>query len=172
MRADEFTQIDEMARSTGGLDYEKSVADTLKKILPNFKSQVKFANIDCATAGFCNVGVDLELDINGSKFDIELKQNSDAQMGGTSVRYNADTDEAEIVNSASIDEEAKPLFIAATRAKKDTIIEYVNFIRTQKPVELNGKVPHRMPLAGVSKEAWLAAKKKWSIKKIKLCYTI
>jgi hypothetical protein len=159
MRAREFTQIDEMAKATGGLNYEKSVADTLKRILPNFKEHVKFVNMDCGTAGFCNVGVDLELDVDGNDFNIEIKQNTRAQMGGTSVRYNADTDVAEIVNSASIDEEAKPLFIAAVKTKKEDIIRFVDFIRIQEPVELNGKVKYKIPLSGITEDAWNASVK-------------
>lgn len=157
MRFFEFdTFVDEKA-SIGGLEYEKKISSVLQQILPQFKDQAKFVSLDCGTAGFCAFGVDLELDILGNNFNVEIKQSQKAQMGGTSVRYNPDTDSAEIVNAGSIDEESKPYFIEAVKSKKDEIIRWVDTVRKQPPPELHANIPYRFPVSGVTKEAWQAA---------------
>ena len=157
MRFYEFTTpIDEKA-STGGLEYEKTVASVLQQILPQFKDQAKFVSLDCGTAGFCAFGVDLELDVGGKDFNVEIKQSKLAQMGGTSIRYNPDTDTAEIVNADTIDDESKPYFISAAKSKKDEIIAWIDTIKQQEPAELHANLPYKFPVAGVTKEAWGAA---------------
>ncbi len=149
------TPIDEKA-SVGGLEYEKTVSSVLQKILPQFKDQAKFVSLDCGTAGFCAFGVDLELDVAGKDFNVEIKQSKKAQMGGTSIRYNPDTDTAEIVNADSIDDESKPYFISAAKSKKDEIIKWIDTVRQQVPSELHANLPYKFPVAGVTKEAWSA----------------
>jgi hypothetical protein len=157
MRFFEFDlPIDEKS-STGGLEYEKTVSSVLQKILPQFKDQAKFVSLDCGTAGFCAFGVDLELDINGQDFNVEIKQNIKVQMGGTSIRFNPQTDTAEIVNTETIDEESKPYFIEAVKSKKDEIIDWVDIIRKQPPPELHENLPYKFPVSGITKEAWQAA---------------
>jgi hypothetical protein len=157
MRFFEFnTFIDEKA-ALGGLEYEKTVSSVLQQILPQFKDQAKFVSLDCGTAGFCAFGVDLELDVAGKDFNVEIKQSKKAQMGGTSVRYNPNTDTAEIVNADSIDDESKPYFVSAAKSKKDEIIAWIDTIRAQEPAELHANLPYKFPVAGVTKDAWQAA---------------
>ncbi len=157
MRLYEFdVPIDEKA-SLGGLEYEKTVSSVLQQILPQFKDQAKFVSLDCGTAGFCAFGVDLELDIGGKDFNVEIKQNTKAQMGGTSVRYNPETDSAEIVNTGAIDEDSRPYFISAVKSKKDAIVNWIDVIRKQPPPELHANLPYKFPVSGVTKEAWQAA---------------
>lgn len=150
----------------GGLEYEQVVSSVLQKILPQFKGMAKFVKLDCGTAGFCRFGVDLELDVNGKDFNVELKQNATAQMGGTSVRYNPNTDQAEIVNADTIEEDSKPFFIAAAKSKKDDIINYIEFIKQQEPAELHANLPFKFPLSGITKEAWTAAQSQGLLKKL------
>lgn len=154
MRFFEFdTPIDEKA-NTGGLEYEKTISSVLQKILPQFKDQAKFVSLDCGTAGFCAFGIDLELDVAGKDFNVEIKQNKNAQMGSTSVKYNPDTDTAEIANADSVDDESKPYFISAAKNKKDEIIAWIDTIRQQDPPELHANLPYKFPVAAVTKEAW------------------
>jgi hypothetical protein len=148
-----------MAAGTGGLEYETSVVDAVKQTIPHFQDRVKFTNLNYATAGYSSVGIDLELQVNGAPFNIEIKQNKDAQMGGTSIRYNPATDLAEIVNSDTIDDEAQPYFLNAIQSKKDAILAFLDYMRKQEPHELHSKIPERFPISGVTKEAWTNAVK-------------
>jgi len=150
--------LDEMAASIGGIEYERSVVDVLKRVIPKIKKgDVRFIDVSCGTAGFCRYGIDLELDVAGNDFNIELKQNTKAQMGGTSVRYDPQSDRAEIVNTESIAEEFKPFFVSAVKSKKENVTKFIDFIKQQEPLELHSKIPYRFPLSSITKEAWNAA---------------
>ena len=156
---DIIESISEMAASTGGLEYETHVVHSVQKTLSHFDDRVKFTNLNFATAGYSSVGIDLELQVNGAPFNIEIKQNKDAQMGGTSIRYNPATDSAEIVNRDTIDDEAEPYFLNAIQSKKDAILAFLDYMRKQEPLELHSKIPERFPISGVTKQAWTNAVK-------------
>jgi hypothetical protein len=160
MKIKEITEnISEMAASTGGLKYETHVVKAVQETLPHFQNRVKFTNLNFATAGYSSVGIDLELQVNNSPFNIEIKQNKDAQMGGTSIRYNPATDAAEIVNRDTIDDEAEPYFLNAIQSKKEAILAFLDYMRKQEPLELHSKIPERFPISGVTKQAWTNAVK-------------
>ena len=160
MKINEIVEsITEMSISAGGLEYETAVVDSVKQTIPHFQERVKFTNLNYATAGYSSVGIDLELQVNGAPFNIEIKQNKDAQMGGTSIRYNPATDSAEIVNRDTIDDEAEPYFLNAIQSKKDAILAFLDYMRKQEPLELHSKIPERFPISGVTKKAWTNAVK-------------
>jgi hypothetical protein len=160
MKIKEITEsISEMAASTGGLEYETHVVKAVQETLPHFQNRIKFTNLNFATAGYSSVGIDLELQVNNSPFNIEIKQNKDAQMGGTSIRYNPATDAAEIVNRDTIDDEAEPYFLNAIQSKKEAILAFLDYMRKQEPLELHSKIPERFPISGVTKQAWTNAVK-------------
>jgi len=151
--------ITEMSVGAGGLEYETAVVKSIQQVIPHFQERVKFTNLNFATAGYSSVGIDLELQANGAPFNIEIKQNKDAQMGGTSIRYNPSTDLAEIVNRDTIDDEAEPYFLNAIQSKKDAILAFLDYMRKQEPLELHSKIPERFPISGVTKGAWTNAVK-------------
>ena len=160
MKINEIVEsITEMSIGAGGLEYETAVVDSVKQAIPHFQERVKFTNLNYATAGYSSVGIDLELQVNGAPFNIEIKQNKDAQMGGTSIRYNPATDSAEIVNRDTIDDEAEPYFLNAIQSKKDAILAFLDYMRKQEPLELHSKIPERFPISGVTKKAWTNAVK-------------
>lgn len=160
MKINEIVEsITEMSISAGGLEYETAVVDSVKQAIPHFQERVKFTNLNYATAGYSSVGIDLELQVNGAPFNIEIKQNKDAQMGGTSICYNPATDSAEIVNRDTIDDEAEPYFLNAIQSKKDAILAFLDYMRKQEPLELHSKIPERFPISGVTKQAWTNAVK-------------
>ena len=160
MKINEIVEsINEMSIGAGGLEYETAVVDSVKQAIPHFQERVKFTNLNYATAGYSSVGIDLELQVNGAPFNIEIKQNKDAQMGGTSIRYNPATDSAEIVNRDTIDDEAEPYFLNAIQSKKDAILAFLDYMRKQEPLELHSKIPERFPISGVTKQAWTNAVK-------------
>ena len=160
MKINEIVEsITEMSIGAGGLEYETAVVNSVKQTIPHFQERVKFTNLNYATAGYSSVGIDLELQVNGAPFNIEIKQNKDAQMGGTSIRYNPATDSAEIVNRDTIDDEAEPYFLNAIQSKKDAILAFLDYMRKQEPLELHSKIPERFPISGVTKQAWTNAVK-------------
>ena len=102
-----------MTYNIGGLQYENSIVNSIRQILSRFDNRVNFVNINFETAGFSNVGIDLELMVNNNHFNLEIKQNKKAQMGETSIRYNPLTDDAEIVNEEIVDFAAKLFYLNA-----------------------------------------------------------
>lgn len=146
-----------LGEGIGGLEYEQKVSQILQKILPQFQGQAKFLNLDCSTAGFCNLGVDLELDVNGRPVNVELKQNRNAQMGGTSIRYDAAAGGSTIVNADAIDDDAKPYFLKAAESKSPAIKAWIDYVRQQDPPELHANMPYKLPISAVTKDAWVSA---------------
>jgi hypothetical protein len=148
-----------MTYNIGGLQYENSIVNSIRQILSRFDNRVNFVNINFETAGFSNVGIDLELMVNNNHFNLEIKQNKKAQMGETSIRYNPLTDDAEIVNEEIVDFAAKLFYLNAVRSKKDDILAILNFLKQHEPKEFHNKLPDCFPLAGITREAWNSAKK-------------
>ena len=146
-----------MSINSGGLEYESAVVKSVQHVIPHFQDRVKFTNLNFATAGYSSVGIDLELQVNGAPFNIEIKKNKDAQMGGTSIRYNPATDLAEIVNSDTIDDEAQPYFLNAVQSKKQAIIDYIEFVQKQEPVEMHSRIDS-FPIGAITSKAWNNAK--------------
>jgi len=158
MKINEIVEnITEMSINTGGLEYESAVVKSVQQAIPHFADRVKFTNLNFATAGYSSVGIDLELQVNGAPFNIEIKKNKDAQMGGTSIRYNPSTDLAEIVNSDTIDDEAQPYFLNAVHSKKQAIINYIEFVQKQEPVEMHSRIDS-FPIGAITSKAWNNAK--------------
>ena len=160
MKINEIVEsITEMSIGAGGLEYETAVVNSIQQAIPHFQERVKFTNLNFATAGYSNVDIDLELLVNDKPFNIEIKQNSNAQMGSTSVRYDATTDNAEIVKPGAIDEEAQPYFLEAARSKKEPLLNLVKFLRAQEPIELHSRIPDMFPIGASTDSAWESAKK-------------
>ena len=158
MKINEIVEsITEMSIGAGGLEYETAVVNSIQQAIPHFQERVKFTNLNFATAGYSSVGIDLELQVNGSPFNIEIKQNVKAQMGGTSIRYNPSTDLAEIVNGDTIDDEAQPYFLNAVQSKKQAIIDYVEFVQKQEPIEMHSRIDS-FPIGAITSKAWNNAK--------------
>jgi hypothetical protein len=158
MKSFEFIDDDFLDESgIGGLEYEQSVVDAIKPVLKKFKNKVKFITDTGATAGFNAHGIDLEIDVNGKPFNVEIKQSAKAQMGGTSVRYNALSDMATIVNLDRVDEEAQQIFVQAVKRKKEDIKKFTEFLRKQEPKNYHKKISDAMPISSVTTGAWEAA---------------
>jgi hypothetical protein len=166
MRANEFlTNIDEMAANLGGLEYERSVASTVRHAISNFSDQITTPKLDCGSAGFCRFSIDLELIVGKHPFNIEIKQNTKAQMGGTSVRYQ--NQKAEIVDVDRIDLVARELIIKSVQSKGPEINDYLEYIGKQKPIAFNRQVIEKRTIPFIcTRNAWDAAKSKGLLKKL------
>lgn len=127
--------------NVGGLDYELKVYTAVKNCgVPGLSPG------DKPTAGFSNQGSgDIEATYKGKPFNIEIKASAVDQMGGSSVRYDRETEEFELVKE--MDPEDAELLLSSAKKKKDDINAYIDAARKIKPVELHKKingVPLRM----------------------------
>lgn len=138
-----------------GLAYEKKVYDAMKS--------AGIVGLDAGSkpgAGFSNQGAgDIEAIYNGKPFNIEIKLDKNAQMGGTSIRIDVENDVQTLVKPDAVDEDAIPFFIEAAKKQGDALKEWVNFIRQQEPVAFHQSTPYTIPFGSVTKEAWSAAQK-------------
>jgi cytidyltransferase-like protein len=144
----------------GGLKYEMNVHSAMKQaniegLLPG----------DRPGAGFSSVGKgDIEATYQGKEFNIEVKMNKNAQMGGTSVRMDVNNNEYVLVKPDAVDEEVAPLFIEAAKRKADDLKKWIDFVRKQEPLDLHEKLPYTVPFGAVTKEAWSSAQKQGLLK--------
>ena len=122
MRAHELLTTE--GRNDGGIDYENAVLKALSAAqVPGLEFQAD------TSAGFSSHGEgDIEASYNGNKFNIEVKANKNAQLGGTSVRVDPENNVYEIVSPEAIDEDAVPFYIQAAKNKADDAIAYVDFV--------------------------------------------
>ena len=137
----------------GGLNYEKKVYNALKdaNVLGLYPG-------DKPGAGFSNQGAgDIEATYGGKPFNIEVKLDKNAQMGGTSIKIDLSSDLYTLVKPDAVDEDAIPFFIDAAKKKDKAIKQWVDFIRKQDPVEFHKHTPYAIPFGSVTKEAWVAA---------------
>lgn len=144
----------------GGLEYERRVHNAM--VTANIDGLVPG---DKPGAGFSAVGKgDIEATYKGKEFNIEIKMDKNAQMGGTSIRMDVNNNEYILVKPDAVDEEVAPLFLEAAKRKADDLKKWVDFIRTQEPLELHQKVPYTVPFGAVTKEAWSSAQKQGLLK--------
>ena len=166
MKVNEVTQFDEMAVSTGGLNYENSVLKAVRQTLKKYKGYVRVLDDELGTAGFSNVGVDLELEIAGKLFAVEIKQNANAQMGGTSIYYDLESDQAYLVKPEATEEEIQQLFIDVTKSKKEDFIKFIKRLKKYSPAPYKQRIKNSIPLGSVLVDAWDKAKKDGLLKSL------
>jgi len=68
-----------MGNNTGGYDYEKRVVEAL--VHSGYSGEIT------EPAGASSVGADADMVIQGRRYFVEIKQDANAQMGGTSLSY-------------------------------------------------------------------------------------
>jgi hypothetical protein len=162
MRVVEFINNIEETVGAGGVEYENRVYAALQS------AQVPGLDPGASGgAGYSNVGAgDIEATFNGNAFNIEVKANKNAQLGGTSVRVDPENNAYEIVTPDAIDADAIPFYIQAAKNKADDAVAYVDFVRTLQPTELHANLPHTIPFGSVTKEAWNQAQAKGFLTKL------
>jgi hypothetical protein len=132
-----------MSNNELGFAYENEVIEALKT--------AGIAGSITEGAGASATGADADFVVDGNNYLLEVKKDADAQMGGTSVRYNGG--EFEIV-SESVDDNTAGLIIAALAPKKDHIERLL--------AAIGG---HKFPTT-CDKYTWSEAKKKGLLKPI------
>ena len=110
-----------MSNSELGFAYENTIIESLKS--------AGIAGDILEGAGSSACGADADFVLDGNNYLLEVKKDADAQMGGTSVRYN--DGEFEIVSDA-VDKGTSGLIVAALAPKKDDIERLLSAIGGEK----------------------------------------
>lgn len=75
----------ELPKGQGGLDYENKIYSTIENFIEANSTHLNIRNQN--TAGFSAHGADLELTLKGEDFNVEVKKDLLAQMGGGILDY-------------------------------------------------------------------------------------
>jgi len=126
-----------------GFEYEKKILDTLKttNIIGHISN----------SAGSSSAVCDADFKINGDIYNLEIKLDSNAQMGGSSVKYNLSDDSFSFIDS--IEPDIQTLLLPALESKKPAILRLINFI-IEKEATYNKKIP-----IVCTKDTWSLAQK-------------
>ena len=104
-----------MGKNELGFAYENEVIEALKV--------AGIAGTITEGAGASASDADADFIVGGKRYLLEVKKDADAQMGGTSVRYNQG--QFEIV-SDSVDDSTASLIIAALKPKEKGLLKPIN----------------------------------------------
>lgn len=140
-------QIDE--KGTGGYQYEEAVISVLKSVGVT-------GNIT-AGAGASAAAADADIKIGDKIYNIEVKMDGKAQMGGTSLRYFPDG----VVIDDPADPNAKPQkFVIVSKSVEDDTVEMMEAALAPLEQDLNNFLAAigaaKLP-ATVEKERWVQA---------------
>ena len=144
-----------MTVGAGGVEYENRVLRALKpqiKLLPNI--EIKQGT---STAAFAANEPDLQLVIFGTPVNIEIKQDSKAQMGGGSFNFDLKTGKFFKSAKTEIDADVEKTILKILNAKKKNVIDVLNFAKKNDLPGLSKDVKG-LPLRA-SKDTWEAITK-------------
>jgi hypothetical protein len=141
------TAEETMATGQKGFDYEKTVINALKKAKAS-------GNISTG-AGACTSCSDADMNIYGDIFNLEVKLNSKAQMGGGSLRFKNENDIS--FSQEDMEDSTKKMLEVAVKNNSGKIKKLLNFLKQQEPKAINSK---SFGFPGTwTKDAWLKANK-------------
>jgi len=127
--------------SAAGFAYEDKVIDALMKAKSG-------GNIKKG-AGASSGGTDADMNIFGKIFNVEIKLNSGAQMGGGSVEYSKS---GEAYLTLTLEEDTEALLLSAVQEKRNLLNKLLNFLSQQDPSNINGRAI-KFPMS-CTKNAW------------------
>ena len=131
-----------MSSNINGFLYEEKIINNLL--------QLGLSGVITEAAGASASAPDADMKVDGKIFNIEIKMNKNAQMGGTSIRWS----DSKIKLVKQVDGEIEDLLIDAINNKKNDIINLLSFISEKQKEDFN-----TFPIT-CEKEIWeLAAKK-------------
>ena len=114
----------------GGIEYENQILSTLTPL----QSKGLLKVIKEESAGFSAHGSDLELELKGLPFNIEVKKDLAAQMGGGIIDFDAETNKLTAKgNLLSIDALILKEIMELAETKTPAITNYINFIKSIDP---------------------------------------
>jgi hypothetical protein len=151
------SQISESS-NIGGFDYEN-------KVLKAIRLAGLTGNITTG-AGASAAAADADIKINDEVFNIEVKLDNNAQMGGSSVRFGSKG----IKLVKSMEPETEDLLVAAIASKASELNKLLSFISKKRPKAINSKVSG-FPMS-CTKDAWEEAAYKKLLVNVKIKNTV
>jgi len=133
------------ANNKGGFEYEQ-------RIVSSILAAGVAGNVQKAAGADANLP-DADIKINGQIFNVEVKNSSDAQMGGSSIRY-VPGGEVFLVEEQD-DKAIEALIITAVESKRAEIEAMLRFLYKKKPAEINQRAT-KFPFT-CTKDAWIKA---------------
>lgn len=116
----------ETPKGQGGLDYENMTLSVIEKFIQTNTTKLSIANNN--TAGFSAHGADLELSLNGAEFNVEVKKDLGAQMGGGILDYESGI----FIPKGKLQTETDPLILEEilklAQSKQGPLEAYINYI--------------------------------------------
>jgi len=155
--AQDVKQISESS-SSGGFDYEN-------KVLRAIRLAGMTGNITTG-AGASAAAADADIKINNKVYNIEVKLDNDAQMGGSSVRFGSKG----ITLVKNMEPETEELLISAISSKASELNNLISYISKKRPKLINGKVSG-FPMS-CTKDAWEQATHKNLLVNVKIKNTV
>lgn len=135
-----------MSCNKNGFVYENTVLEEIKK--------AGLQGLIVENAGANANKPDADFKINNNIFNLEVKLNSDAQMGGASIIYNKSNNQFSFSTSLPNDE-IESVILEAIKTKEVELINLINFVVSEeKNIEVQSKFPFHC-----SKETWEKAQK-------------
>ena len=142
---------------TGGFAYESNV---LKAI-----ALAKMTGVITKGAGASAAAADADMRIDGKIYNIEVKLNKNAQMGGSSIRFGKDG----IKLVKPMENDVEQLLINIISENASDLNTLIQFISKQTPANINKKVSS-FPMS-CTKNAWQRAQSKGLLINKKLRYS-
>ena len=154
---DESIELINESSNVGGFNYENTVIGAIK--LAGLSGNIT------SGAGANATAADADIKLNGQIYNIEVKLDADAQMGGSSVRFGS----GGISLVKPVDPGTKTLLIDAVSSKSRELNRLISFLSKQKPLAIN-KTVSGFPLSCTT-DAWTSAKTNGLLVNIKIKYT-
>lgn len=142
---------------TGGFAYETQVLRSI--------SMAKLSGVITKGAGASAAAADADMKIDDKIFNVEVKLNKDAQMGGSSIRFGKDG--IKLVKPMENDVEQMLINIISENASE--LNNLISFIAKQRPASINSKASG-FPMS-CTKDAWQKAQAKGLLINKKLKYS-
>ena len=137
--------------AVGGLEYEakvrKAVSNTLKN--QDFKNIKLLPDL---AGGFASNVVDMYMTINNKKIGFEIKMDKNAQMGGSSLKFDGKSWTLAEKGAANIEADTQELLIKAAEEKVKEYKKLINHLKTYEPKKLHSGI-NQIPFR-VTKPAW------------------
>jgi hypothetical protein len=139
-----------MSVGAGGVEYENKVLRTIKPQIPKIKGlKLKEGS---STAAYAATEPDLVLLLNGIQINIEIKQDSKAQMGGGSYNYDMKTKKFKLSAKTVIDPAIDVKLQETLETKTKDLNKLLNYVK-QNDAKLLSENVKGLPLTA-AKNMW------------------
>lgn len=140
--AKNITSEIEIPKGQGGLDYETKIYSTIENFIEKYSTGLNIRNQN--TAGFSVHGADLELTLNGEDFNVEVKKDLLAQMGGGILDYQS----GKFIPKGKLQTETDSLILKEilklAKEKQAALDAYISYIK-----QYDATYPQYNPNAGI-----------------------